>query len=370
MSESTVLTHKCPNCDGPLLFNPTKQEFQCEYCRSIFTEEEVSAFEAKQKERLADIPDVSEPVSDIDTNANKEMTSDAPEIALFVCPNCGAQIATDPTTAATSCYYCHNPIVLGERLSGKFLPEVVLPFTIERKEAQEKFLKWTKKKKFIPTAFFNKEQIKHLSGVYFPYWVVDATLDGQMQARATNIRKWIVGDTEFTETKQYAITRAGTTNFEELVKNALKKNESEKMVDAVQPFDLSKAVEFKSQYLSGFLAEKRDIEFDEMKSDVDKELENYSKALMRGTINGYQSVNITRSTQTVTNQHSSYVLLPVWIVTYKEKYSDKLYYYAMNGQTGKVAGILPISKGKLASAAGILFFVLLILGLIGGWIWS
>ena len=46
----TTFTHKCPNCGGPLLFNPKDQKFHCEYCLNIYTEEEVTRYEqAEQK---------------------------------------------------------------------------------------------------------------------------------------------------------------------------------------------------------------------------------------------------------------------------------------------------------------------------------
>ena len=45
-----VITHKCPNCGGALTFDPGDQKFHCPFCLSIFTEDEVTAFEEKQKE--------------------------------------------------------------------------------------------------------------------------------------------------------------------------------------------------------------------------------------------------------------------------------------------------------------------------------
>jgi hypothetical protein len=52
-------------------------------------------------------------------------------------------------------------------------------------------------------------------------------------------------------------------------------------------------------------------------------------------------------------------------MTYKHKGKD--YFYAMNGQTGKMAGILPVSGAKLAVLGAILFAVFGTLGfLIGG----
>lgn len=241
MSQSKVLTHLCPNCGGPLLFDPKSQKFHCQYCLSTFTEEEVTAFEAKQEDK--GIPEES--VSEVPLEADTAESPIDDQVGLFVCPSCGAEIVTDATTASTFCYYCHNPVVLSERLSGKFLPEKVLPFQIEQKDAEKAFLDWVGKKKFVPKDFFDKKQIKQLQGVYFPYWVVGADLEGQLQARANRIRVWIVGDLEYTETKQYQVIREGKSTFQDLVKNALKKNEPEKMVGAVQPFDLSKAVSFR-----------------------------------------------------------------------------------------------------------------------------
>ena len=113
-----VLTHHCPNCGGPLTFNPSDQKFHCDYCLSIFTVEDIEKFEAKEAAPAAD--GVTE------TTTVKEESTD--DVDLFLCPSCGAQIVTDHTTAATYCYFCHNPVVLSGRLTGEFLPNKVLPF--------------------------------------------------------------------------------------------------------------------------------------------------------------------------------------------------------------------------------------------------
>ena len=39
-------------------------------------------------------------------------------------------------------------------------------------------------------------------------------------------------------------------------------------------------------------------------------------------------------------------MLPVWFMSYK--YNNKVYEFAINGQTGKLAGTPPLSKAKLA----------------------
>ncbi|MBL1230487.1 TFIIB-type zinc ribbon-containing protein [Enterococcus sp. BWB1-3] len=367
-------THKCPNCGGPLLFDPKDQKFHCEYCLNIYTEEEVTAYERAQREAKLEentnnsANDTTQPIETPDSSDSQTQQAESENMELFICNSCGAEIVTDATTAATYCYYCHNPVVLSGRLSGKFLPDKVLPFSIEKEEAVEQFLAWTKKKWFIPKDFFNKQQIEKLTGVYFPYWSVDSEISGEMDAAGTAIRIWRVGDIEFTETKQFAVGRKGKLNFRELLKNALSKNTQQKMMEGVQPFPINQAVDFKSQYLAGFQAEKRDIEYEAIKDQVNKELKGYSESLLKDSAAGYTTLSNVRTSISVDRQKSNYVLLPMWLVTYRNQSGgDQVYYYAMNGRTGKVNGVLPISGKRLGLFSLGMFAVLLILFLIGGY---
>ncbi len=370
-----VITHKCPNCGGALTFDPSDQKFHCPFCLSIFTEDEVTAFEEKQKEaQMADQPTVgtqtitedTEPQLQEDVQAQADAT--AAQMDLFLCPSCGAEIVTDATTAATYCYFCHNPVVLSGRLSGEFLPNKVLPFAVEKEEATKKFLAWAKKKWFVPRDFFDQSQVEKLTGVYFPYWAVDAEMDGQLTGTGTSLRIWRVGEIEYTEHKQFAVTRQGKIRIKELIKNALSKNVQQKMVTGVQPFPLEKAVDFRSQYLAGFQAEKRDIEYQTLSDEVKQELSGYAEQLLSDTVNGYTSFNRTQRSIDITQQHNNYVLLPVWLVTYRADDPNKsAFYYAMNGQTGKVSGVLPISYQRLGLISGGIFAAIAIIGMIVGY---
>jgi predicted RNA-binding Zn-ribbon protein involved in translation (DUF1610 family) len=370
-----VITHKCPNCGGALTFDPSDQKFHCPFCLSIFTEDEVTAFEQKQKEaQMANGDSIeNQPINEDTEPALKEAVTEkaeekAAEMDLFLCPSCGAEIVTDATTAATYCYFCHNPVVLSGRLSGEFLPNKVLPFAIEKEEATAKFLEWAKKKWFVPRDFFNQAQVEKLTGVYFPYWAVDAELDGQLSGTGTSLRIWRVGEIEYTEHKQYAVSRQGKMRVNDLIKNALSKNTQQKMVTGVQPFPLEKAVDFRSQYLAGFQAEKRDIEYQALKNEVQQELSGYAENLLSSTVNGYTSFNRTQRDVEITKETNHYVLLPVWLVTYRADDSSKnAFYYAMNGQTGKVSGVLPISYKRLGFSSAAIFAIIALLGMIGGY---
>lgn len=358
-----IITHKCPNCGGALTFDPSDQKFHCPFCLSVFTEEEVSEFEAKQK--AATLASETTPETKTETSSSDPPAEET--MQLFLCPSCGAEIVTDETTAATYCYFCHNPVVLSGRLSGTFLPNKVLPFKIEKEQAKDKFLEWIGTKKFVPSDFYNEEQIEKLTGVYFPYWVVDAKGQGQLSGSGTSIRVWRVGELEYTETKQFSVQRQGNFRFKDLVKNALSKNIQQKMVESVQPFPLENAIDFKNQYLAGFQAEKRDIEYKTLEKDVEDELKDYAGSLLKNSVNTYTTFRESSRDLSLDSIEKNYMLLPVWLVTYRNPGSDDVFYYAMNGQTGKVSGILPISYKKLSLVSGGIFAVLAILLMIGGY---
>ena len=83
---------------------------------------------------------------------------------------------------------------------------------------------------------------------------------------------WVSGDEEFTETRIYRMEREGQVSLREITKHALKKSDN-LLAEGVLPYDFSKATEFQMGYLSGFYAEKRDIERKELEEEVHREVE-------------------------------------------------------------------------------------------------
>ncbi len=355
-----VVSYKCPHCGGELIFSPTTQKYKCEYCLSDFSQEELEALKPEEgsEEKAVNFEE--------DTQEENTTEKETQEAVVYHCPSCGAEIVTDETTAATFCYYCHNPVVLSGRVSGEFLPDKIIPFAIDKKQATEKFLDYVHSKKFVPKAFFNKQQIEKISGVYFPYWMVDMDMEGSMQAEGRNVRVWRSGDTEYTETKVYRVEREGDVHLEDITKNALKKSNA-KLAEGVLPYDVSKVQKFHMGFLSGFLAEKRDIERTELNKQVQQEANEYGEKILRGTVKGYSSISVKSCHLNQTQENWDYTMLPVWTVTYKGK-NGKMYYYSMNGQDGKVYGELPIDYKKVWILGGIVFVVVLILALIGGYL--
>lgn len=310
-----TVSMKCPNCGGELIFDPKSQKYKCEYCGSDFALDEISTEEAATQA----VSDVVQEREDTSDNHTQQRTAGAEDAAvLYICPSCGAQIVTDQTTAATFCYYCHNPVLLSEQLSGAFHPDQIIPFEIDRKQAEEHFLDFVHKKKFVPNAFFQKNQIEKLTGIYFPYWVCDAEVEGSLTAEGNKVRVWVSGDEEFTETRIYRMEREGHVSLREITKHALKKTDN-LLAEGVLPYDFSKAAEFRMGYLSGFYAEKRDIERKELEEEVHREVENCTRDLLEDTIHGYNGVHILSDHIRPIREQWKYTLLPVWTVTFYQE---------------------------------------------------
>lgn len=360
-----VLTYKCPNCDGGLVFDPENQNFHCPYCYSNFV---VTDEEFKKKNAVTEAEHAAEvPLETVEQKQEPdEVIENLPpvETVSYHCPSCGAEVVTDATTAATQCFYCKNPVVLESRLEGDFTPDAVIPFTIEEAEAKKKFFEWGKTKKYAPNYFFAPEMIESVTGVYFPYWSVDAEVEADLSASATQVRTWTRSNVRYTETKYYNIARGGNIKFNNIVKNALNKADN-KLAENVQPYTMSGLKPFQSGYLAGFQAEKRDIEQLELEDDIANDLREYSAAVLKDKISGYTTVRTTGCNVTPKSSKWKYTLLPVWTVTHRGN-DGKIYYYAMNGQTGKTCGIVPIDKGKLTGlffrTAAIAFVIAMVIG--------
>lgn len=324
-----AVQYKCPNCGAGLKFDPEKQDFICEYCDSVFKEQ--GFFDKDEKLDSKDVV--------------QEQDAGFENALLYVCPSCGAEIVTDETTAATTCYYCSNPVVLSGRLSGEFKPDNIIPFKIDKNGAIAKFKDLCSKKKFLPKDFIAESHLEEIKGVYFPYWYIDGESDGNINAVSKQVRSWMVGDMRHTETTVRGHFRQGNLSIRNMPEAALKSKDRD-ILKYVCPYSSADFVPFSMSYLSGFFAEKRDVEINEIEKSVDEKIKSFSSEKLLRSVE-YPNVSLKDSDIRVSNLNWSYNLLPVWVLNYKHK--DKNYIYALNGQTGKVYGEMPVCNKKLAA---------------------
>ena len=106
---SLVTEYKCPNCGAPLSFDAESKSIKCNNCGSSFSVKEVVDFNEPEN-------DSSEfDWKDYKKNLNGEKLDD---VKVYKCESCGAEIETDANTAATTCPYCNNNVILQDRLGG------------------------------------------------------------------------------------------------------------------------------------------------------------------------------------------------------------------------------------------------------------
>lgn len=288
------------------------------------------------------------------------------EAKEYHCNNCGAVLITDAQTTATTCSYCGAGVVLSDRLSGNLAPSKVIPFTISKEQAQEAFKKWCKKGLLTPNDFMTADRIKNITGMYIPFWLYDMNGRGEVEATCTRVRTYTSGDWIYTETKYYHVYRKVDLNYSRIPCDASKKME-DTMMDKLEPYEYSSLKDFNMPYLAGYIAEKYDFNDDEMLPRIKQRVSTYVDNYIRSTISGYSSVNYHRKDIKIRKKQAHYTLLPIWMVCYDYRQAEHI--FAMNGQTGKIVGMPPLSKAKIAgwfmgisTGSFILFRLLSLLG--------
>lgn len=335
--------------------------FKCEYCLSVFTKEQLEA--VSQQEDAAPEQSTAQAAGQPSASADGKPG----EAVIYSCPSCGAQVMTDATTAATTCHYCHNPVVLSGKLSGEYEPDMVIPFVLTREQAAEQFRKHCQGRTFLPKDFYSEDQIQNLYGVYYPYWVVDAEVYGSYTAVGEVEKITRSGDDRHIHVTSYNVERTGDVSLREMTGAAISNAESG-LLDYILPFELAKGQGFSMSYLSGFRAEMRNKEKKDLQPEMEQTKRELTRQLLRRDLGGYSSLHSEKVALDTRSEKWRYALLPVWVITYK--YGEKIFMYGVNGQTGKAFGELPVDKTKLtlaSIAAGIVaaiaaFFIIMMGG--------
>ena len=333
---AVLLEFKCPCCDGAIEFDSDAQKMKCPFCGTEFEMDDLKAYD----EVLKNQPEEN---MQWDATAGTQWQAGETEgMHLYVCNTCGGQIVADETTGATECPFCGNPVVMAGQFSGDLKPDLVIPFKLDKKDAMEALRKHYHGKKLLPKAFKDENRIKEVKGVYVPFWLFGAEADGYVRYKATRVRFWSDSNFDYTETRHYSVVRAGGLAFENVpVDGSTKMDDT--LMESIEPFDLSEAVDFQTAYLSGFLADRYDVDAANSIQRANDRIRETTEATFADTVIGYNTVIPVSTNIRLNNGKAKYALYPVWILN--TKWNDKNYTFAMNAQTGKLVGDLPMDKG-------------------------
>lgn len=265
-------------------------------------------------------------------------------LVKYRCSHCQAEMITDRATAASICVYCGKPIIMTEQVVGDFAPKYVIPFEKTQDEAMNKFKEFMHKP-LTPKDFYDSVTVDKVQGIYIPYWLYT----GRVKTAGTYECKNLVSEKVLTKDGKptgssnrkwdtYRVSRSSLSTFEFVPADGSSKTDDTAM-QSIEPYDFSKMLNFDMAYLSGFLAERYDEDSESIKPKIEERIRNSAHDKVVEELD-YDRVSTKSFDYKLKFDSVDYALLPAWLLycTYKEK----RYLFAMNGQTGKFIGNLPI----------------------------
>ena len=390
--------YQCPSCNGSLRYSGASGLLECDFCGSKFTIEEVERLfaekqakaddkaakeEAREEKRraveaaeaaatgaaaeqpaaqatAAQAPQDADPIQNY-LNRSKWSAEEAENLRSYTCSSCGAQLLTDQTTAVTSCPYCGNPTVLPGQMTDAMKPEYVIPFKYDKKAAVDALKAYYKGKKFLPNTFANANHLEEIQGVYVPFWLFTADTQGNGTFKATRSQAWADSKNTYVKTDYYQARRLGKMHFDKVPVDASSKMPDAHM-DAIEPFDYGEMKPFSFGYLPGYLTDRYDQDADDCRSRAESRMRQSTEDMLQSSVTGYETVSTESCNVQTSWNDAAYALLPVWML--HTKWSGQDFLFAMNGQTGKLIGDLPVDNGKVVKQFLLVFAPLLAVVLI------
>ncbi|MBQ4066547.1 MAG: hypothetical protein IJD22_02765 [Clostridia bacterium] len=333
---SVLQEYKCPCCGGAISFDSSIQKMKCPYCDTEFETETIAAYDDILKEDCAD------DMSWDDTAGTDWKDGEDSSLRSYVCKSCGGEIIGDATTAATSCPFCSNPVVMMGQLSGALKPDYVIPFKLDKKAAKEALKKHYLGKKLIPKVFKDENHLDEIKGIYVPFWLFDTEAEANIRYKATRVNMWSDRNYQYTNTSFFSVSRGGTLGFQRVPVDGSSKMD-DALMESIEPFNFADAVDFQTAYLAGYFADRYDVDSEKSIERANSRIKKSTEDTFATTVQGYTTVVPEHSAVKFNGGQAKYALYPVWILN--TSWNGQKYTFAMNGQTGKFVGDLPLDKG-------------------------
>ncbi len=328
--------YKCPCCGGSVTFNPDLQKMQCPFCGTEFEMQALEAYNATLQKEGSD--DYSWSI----TAGSEWKEGETDGIVSMVCKSCGGEIVGDRNTAATACPYCGNPVVVNSSFEGMLKPDYIIPFKLDKAAAKEKLKKHFAGKKLLPRTFKDGHHLEEVKGIYVPYWLYDAKVSASVRYKGTKENEWEDSEYKYKETKYFHVARSGNIAFEKVPVDGSSKMD-DTLMESLEPYNFKDAVPFQKAYLSGYVADRYDVDAETSRERANERIKRSTERAFEETVTDYDSVETENSVIRLDDGKAQYALYPVWLLN--TTWNGRKYPFAMNGQTGKFVGDLPMDKG-------------------------
>ena len=114
------------------------------------------------------------------------------------------------------------------------------------------------------------------------------------------------------------------------------------LMESLETFDFQSAVPFDTVYLTGYIADKYDVSAEENRNRIEERIQKSTFDALLDTVQGYETVQQTDGKLRLRDTNIKYAMYPVWILN--TTWRGQNYRFAMNGQTGKFVGDLPVDN--------------------------
>jgi len=367
---------KCARCGSTeISLNVASGNLRCGFCRFEWTAENaLEAFDLNG--------DIGKLSGIVVGSGSSDIIPSVEEVLTFKCSACGAEVVIDTNNSTQArCHWCRNTLSMNQQVDNGAVPDMILPFTIEKASAVERIAKFVGKRKFFAHPEFKREfNPNNVMGVYLPYMVVDInahgrfTGQGEHQTRSYTVK---VGDKDQRryDADRYNVMREFDIHVNDLTVESssdrldqdTSKN-SNNIINTIMPFDIENSVRYDSNYLSGFTSERRDSNLDQLTPIAHTQAADVTRHRVNDTLKFYdRGVRWDSEEVDVRGQRWVSAYLPVWLYSYQQKKSGGktfLHYVAVNGRTGETMGSVPVHQGKLLLVSGIVQLFGTVIGLV------
>ena len=345
--------NRCPKCGASdVTYNLKKEKLICNYCYTEFEAENIEGVEKEAKNLKGEARGSG--TKDIDKSLN--------DIVTLKCGGCGAEVVINTKEATNArCHWCRSILSINSQIENGSIPDLVLPFKLEKEEARKKIQDFVDKRQAFANPIFKKEfTTNNIMGVYFPYMLVDANGHGIFKGKGEHeVRHYTVKDKEnHEETKYDANLYEVERDFDVAIDDLSIESSSDKLdkqnkskttnvINSIMPFDTENCVKFKANYLAGYSSEKRDINISNIEKKVDTQLKDITRNALNKEIKFYdRGVKWEKEELEFKGKQWLSAYLPVWLYSYQDNKSV-LHYVAVNARSGETMGSIPMNKKKL-----------------------
>ncbi len=347
----------CPQCGADVVWSPGARKLRCDYCAF---EQTVAAVGGSAGIGARAASGAGQPAAVVveralaDGLARKADLGWGAERKAVRCTKCGAVETFEPGVAAKACAFCGTPAVVEAPANVDLVrPEGVLPFTVAKNDALQRFRGWLNSLWFRPGNLKERAALTGIQGIYVPFWTFDADSHSDWTAEAG----YRHGSGKNARVEWRPASGNLDHRFDDLPVPASQGVDGATARE-LEPFPTAELVAYDPSYLSGFLAEEYAVGLGEAQTLARQRMDETLRKACRAEVPGDECRNLHVSTVYSQWQYKS-GLVPVWIAAYL--YQGKSFRYVVNGATGKATGTAPWSWVKIGFAV---LAALIILGFI------